>query len=316
MRIRAYLCRRSPGARDLAIAAASLAAAMIVYAPPVYVWLDRVAFRRPNASELAGHLAMVASAWAATAMVSRLVSEGPTVRRLLTLCALATAAGMTAVFLSHEFPVETSNFTAMYGGTDAARLYWAIFLTYAIVLLSALCVLTAGTPIERQPWLRRGLRLVGIGSGLGVVYLLHWALELHGIRRGRPTPPWFGAASHAVGVGGSVLIGIGTTLPTLGPKVRAAIAIHRLRPMWDEATSEYPNVRVRAEPGDDRLIRLIAEIRDAATEARMSGRLDSDLFAALNRLPPHDLIDFDEEIRQLEDLARARSRRRQRRSES
>ena len=281
---------------------------MTIYAASVYVWLDRRLFGRPNVSELAGHLFMVASAGAAVAMVSGLIRDDLTVRRLLALYALATAAGMAAVFLSHDFPVETSNFTAVYGATAEARLYWTIFLTYAVVLLCAVCVLTTRTPIEDQPWLRGGLRLVGIGSGLGIAYLLHWAVELVAIAYGRRTPPWFGAASHAVGVLAALLVSGGTMLPTVGPKGRAALAIRRLRPLWDEVTSRYPEVRVVPEAGDDRLLRMVVEIRDAVTEARIRGVLDTDTLQELDQLPPHALVDFEDEIRQLEKLVHRRLR--------
>lgn len=48
---------------------------MVIYTPPAYVWLDRTVFRRPNVSELVGHLAIVVSAWAAVDMVRRVVRE-------------------------------------------------------------------------------------------------------------------------------------------------------------------------------------------------------------------------------------------------
>lgn len=303
LRWRAYRRSGSSRTRDLAVGLASLALAVTIYAPPVYRGLDRFAFHRANTSELAGHLGVVLSAWAALGMVATLVSSGVAIRRVLGAYAAASALAMIVSFLSRRFPIETTDFTTIYGSQADVRLYWTIFLAYALVLLTTLAIITARASVGNR-WLRRGLRLISVGAALGDLYMIHWAIDIALLSGGRRTPSIVDNGSLILAVTGTLLIAVGTALPNLGPRARSDIALRRLSPVWDELTSRYPEVRTDPEPGVDRLLRLDVEIRDAVTEARIRGELDTPLLQELDALPARDLVDFDEEVRQLEAVAR------------
>lgn len=303
LRVRAYRRNRSPRARDLAIGLGSLALAVTIYAPPVYRALDRVVFHRANTSELAGHLSVVLSAGAALGMVATLVRHGTVIRAVLGGYAVASAVGMTATFLSHRFPAETTDFTTVYGGQLDVRLYWTIFLAYALVLLTTLAVITARADVEAR-WLRRGLRLISAGAVFGDLYMIHWAIDVALLASGRHTSRAVDSGSLAFAVVGSVLIAVGTSLPSGGPRVRQALALRRIGPIWREITGRYPEVRTEPDSRADRLLRVDVEIRDGVTEARIRGQLDTPLLRELDALPARDLVEFDEEIRQLESVAR------------
>lgn len=137
-------------------------------------------------------------------------------------------------------------------------------------------------------------------------FLMYWAMLLIAELHHRREPAWLATTSVAWLAVGVVTLAVGTLLPTVGPRLRLLLAARRIRPLWREVTTTYPQVRTFGYRRPSTL-RMIVEIRDATIEARSQGQAcHSPLIAELLELPPRELVDLDDEIGALETVARSR----------
>jgi hypothetical protein len=303
-RVQVYRRTQQRPAAELAIGLTWLACAMAVYCPPIYTWLDRVVFRRPNTSELVGHLGIAFSAAAAVGMVVAMSPTASTAFRWWRRVFLAvTALAMTLTFALHRYPVETLDFTTRYGSSDAVRLYWAVFLAYVSITLIHLVVLCFRSGQGTDRWLRLGLRIVGSGASLGLLYLAHWAAYLIARSQHRALPRFLMDSAPGVAVAAGMVIVIGTLTPRAGRALEVRRQLHRLGPVWSYLTSLYP--QACTEPSAEetpplRVYRLLIEIRDSLVIAHIRGDDKRDVVLHdLAAVPTHATIDLYAEVKQL-----------------
>jgi len=143
--------------------------------------------------------------------------------------------------------------------------------------------------VDRR-WLRRGLRILAIGSVIDNASLLALVVTLVGLQFGATIAP------SAVAVIGSIAIllgAIGTTMPAWGPRADRLIAYHRLHPLWRVLYRAFPDVAldpptfVRVDRWNPwnvnyRLFRRVIEIHDSRRGLRHY--LDQDVTAHAHKL--------------------------------
>lgn len=274
--------------RPLCMALLAFAVALTADVPAVYARIDGV-LGRPNVADLVEHVSGMVGVFALLATLRGLVLGGERARwAWVRVAVLVAAVGASAgLFLAARLPVEVVHFTARYGHLPVIAAYWSITLAYFGVALVELAKLVVTRSAQaRRRTLRVGLRLVGAGVVVGVVYSVMKIVELvvdeesgtGSIRRvtDRLDP--------IVLVTGAIVIGMGLLLPAaesawheIGGAVRDRMALVRLRRLWLDLTEAMPEVVLGERPslwrdvwGRDasfRLYRRVIEIRDVALAA-------------------------------------------------
>jgi hypothetical protein len=275
--------------RPLCAALLAFAVALTVDIPAVYVRVDGW-LGRPNVADLVEHVFGMVGVFAMLVTLSGLVERGARSRWAeARVAVLAVAVGASVgLFFAARLPVEAKHFTNRYGHLPVIAAYWSITLAYfgvALIELAQVVVMRSGR--ARRLTLRVGLRVVGAGVVLGVVYSAIKLVELvvdedsaaGGVRRvaDRLDP--------IVLITGAVVIGMGLLLPaadTIWHRVRAAardrIALLRLRALWLDLTEAIPGVVLGERPSlwadlcgrkvSFRLYRRVIEISDVILAAR------------------------------------------------
>ena len=204
--------------------------------------------------------------------------------------ALAVAmalASMAVLFLMASVPAERpTDFNEVYATTPYVTEFLLVFyLTFgaSMAALGQLCWRYAG--MVGRLWLRRGLRLVAIGTAFGLGYCVCEMIYI-GARLGGENPrAWHLAALFIAGAGAPLLCA-GLTLPAWGPQLSAARAwLHsyrsyrQLRPLWLALYQAVPEIALvpPASAAADllpirdlgfRLYRRVIEIRDGRLALR------------------------------------------------
>ncbi|MFG3253275.1 MAB_1171c family putative transporter [Streptomyces sp. NPDC048172] len=204
-----------------------------------------------------------------------------TTKRLRIALPIVTAICMSALFFAKLQPYETLAIYQDFGARLALLLYTVIFLGFlSLSLCNGVRVSWRWGRDKGNGALGWGLRLIGIGLGIGVVYALVRIIALVTRFEGNGVLP--GNLDDQVTsyllLTTLFLVVTGSTLPVLG-KLRSwqgeRRGLHRLRALWRELTEAVPSVRLDpprrriAELLDvrhvqDRLYRRTVEIRDAA----------------------------------------------------
>ena len=286
---RAPSAARRPERRALCVALLAFAVALTADVPVVYVRVDGW-LGVPNVADLVEHAFGMVGVFALLVTLSGLVERGGRpVRGAVRVVVLAAAVGASVgLFFAARLPVEVIHFTDRYGHLPAIAAYWSITLAYfGVALIELAQIVLRRSSQAGRPTLRVGLRVVGAGVVLGVVYSAIKLVELvvdedsaaGGVRRvaDRLDP--------VVLIVGAAVIGVGLLLPVAdtawrsgGARVRERIALVRLRRLWLDLTDAMPEVVLgeRASLWADvcgrdasfRLYRRAIEIRDVGLAAR------------------------------------------------
>lgn len=273
---------RSPTRRALVAMLACLAWAPLVNTPFVYVRFDALV-GVPNLARLIAHYGIIGFAVSVQMLLLHWTVERPPLRSTwIRLSAVATAVVAMAVFFVLA-PLDvslTSDFTARYGNAPYMAAYMLVYLGYFVVALVDILRLSwRFTGLTRQPFLRIGLRLVSYGAVFGLAYCLEKGFYVAARNAGyEPFPADVQEQMSPLLTGpGCVLMLIGFTIPSWGPRVSAGRAwVQRLRtyrklyPLWKilyEATPEIALDPEQAHRGsvrdvEYRLVRRVVEIRD------------------------------------------------------
>src|SRR6266496_28636 len=196
-------------------------------------------------------------------------------------------ASMAALFLMASVPKERpTDFNEVYATTPYVTEFLLVFyVTFgaSMAALGRLCWRYAG--MVGRLWLRRGLRLVAVGTGFGLGYCLCEVIYIDARLAGENLRAWHMAALLIAGAGAPVLCA-GLTLPAWGPQLSAACtwlhsyrSYRKLRPLWLALYQAVPEIAlVPPTPlGADmlhirnlgfRLYRRVIEIRDGRLALR------------------------------------------------
>ncbi|WP_394614782.1 MAB_1171c family putative transporter [Lentzea sp. JNUCC 0626] len=105
--------------------------------------------------------------------------------------------------------------------------------------------------VADRVWLRRGLRLIAIGSAISVLYAVHKVAYVAAVYLGHQ-PPWSEfQASFVPALAGVVLITIGSLVPRWGARYetmrqwrRHYRSYQRLAPLWTALVNAFPEVQL------------------------------------------------------------------------
>ncbi len=196
-------------------------------------------------------------------------------------------AGMATLFLMASVREERpTDFNEVYATTPYVTEFLLVFyVTFgaSMAALGQLCWRYAG--MVGRLWLRRGLRLVAVGTGFGLGYCVCEMIYISARLAGENPRAWNIAALLIAGAGAPVLCA-GLTLPAWGPQLSTTFAwLHsyhsyrKLRPLWLALYRAVPEIalvpptslaadRLPIRDLGFRLYRRVIEIRDGRLALR------------------------------------------------
>jgi hypothetical protein len=234
----------------------------------------------PNIGRLLSHVCMLLAVWAAQAMLLGLTKSDIRERRWWLITVIVA---LSVVFALADTPVDDPRFAGRYAETPWVLEYWLVFvagLAPAFVNIVRLCwryARLSGSAIGRL-----GLRLISIGIVVSLVYHVHKGLYFASGRFDFAYPNFNGLWDKSLPPIASVLVLIGATLPSWGPRIGLSALFdwvgrwrtyQRLRPLWFALYQANPQIAlVQPKPAllefllpfdlDLRLYRRVIEIRD------------------------------------------------------
>lgn len=274
---------RSPTRRALVAMLACLVWAPTMNTPAVYLAFDRLV-GVPNLARLVAHAGILGFAVSVQILLLHWTVPQPgaarTWIRLASVAAAATA--MTVLFLLAPVDESTTEFTVRYGDAPYIDQYMMVYLGYfAVALVDIMRLSWRYSRLTQRPFLRLGLRLITVGAVLAVAYCVEKAGYVAARRAGIELFPSAVQESFSplLAAPGALLILVGFTIPSWGPRVAALVArlgtyrtYRRLEPLWRmlyQATPEIALDPAGGPPGlavlrdlEYRLVRRVVEIRD------------------------------------------------------
>lgn len=261
--------------RALWAAFAALTLSMTLRLPGVMHGLDHWAGVN-NLSTLFKHwLGMIAAGAVVDFVVA--IARPETGRRLrsrhyVALTAMAVMAALFAFFVPR--PRELTDFYEENVGNGCATIYYLVFVVYlGIAMANATWLFWGSARHASARWLRTGVRLMGIGTAVGVLYTLlrsgYMASRLAGLADSSSDI----AVDNATDALKYMAIGtilVGSSIPAFGVAWRTVQdgRHHRkLQPLWQDLTAVTPDIVLRTgllRSPRLRLYRRVIEIRDAA----------------------------------------------------
>ncbi|MCY0929428.1 hypothetical protein OTB20_25160 [Streptomyces sp. H27-H1] len=267
---------RNPRQRAMWLAFLGLSAAATTSVPAAGLFIDDM-LGAHNASVLVKHIVGIVAIAAVLEFVTAMSNPRflERSRPYNVAGALAVAAVMTGLFIATEQPTRVTNFYEAYRDSLPALGYSLTFVIYlgaAMFFASWMCLSAAR--LAARSWLRAGLRLLGIGTGLGMIYGLLRATHLGYQMLDKDFPldeAQFQPLADAVQYLAIILIILGNAVAPVDV-LRSAhqdwTAVRRLRPLWRDLTTVVPEVVLAAPLGRNpriQLHRVVIEIRDAAS---------------------------------------------------
>ncbi|MFD5553795.1 MAB_1171c family putative transporter [Streptomyces sp. NPDC127068] len=278
---------RNKGKRPLWAAFFVLALEMCFATDPAARWLDRTVGVNSFSALLKHTAAVIAAAFVleflADASASSRLTRTASGRHPLrpgTVVPAVTLGVMITLFAIAERPREAIDLLTAYPHDSLVVAYvlvWTSYFGWAMLTASRLSWQWSRRPGPEH--LRRGLRLICIGTSIGIFYAVHRTSMLFFARFGvHPVSAEADAVLNVLlALVPLLLICVGSTMPAY-PKVRAAVLRYRnlikLYPLWDHLSEAAPQIRYgrkRNRLGDaldirdvrGRLYRRTIEIRDA-----------------------------------------------------
>lgn len=283
----AFLKRpRDPGRSYFWLTLASLAVALTVLLPPVYVDIDRE-LRVANLARLLGDGLVLIACWTAQQFLLHLSTvHGARHQNVLHQPAVLIIALLllAAAFGSGSTTDEALDFIGRYGRSDFFIKYELIFLGYlGLTMVNVTVQSWRFASVASSPSLSVGLRTVAAGATAGVFFVLQQVYYTLTVRFGWSYP--IGDPSLVTRFLAAVAIGaivIGSTMPAWGPVFGVPRAyrwlatyrsLRRLYPLWLAVCRAAPEIALFPPPGkladtlavrdlDLRLYRRVIEIRD------------------------------------------------------
>ncbi|MGX1809450.1 MAB_1171c family putative transporter [Nocardia sp. NPDC055321] len=265
----------------VAIAIACTAVGFVTAMPAAYEWVARVS-GVPNLATLIVYSAITTAVMAQIVWTTYLVvPDGNTspirnvnARNVVVANAVVVAImiGLFAAAPVHDAPHAT-DFDHHYATEPVVDAFLAIYLTaYTLALLRIVVLCRAWLPhVREQPWLRRGLRLLTVGSIIAVGYSVGKVVAVAAAWAGIDARTLNSDIAPAFASAGATVMLVGYLCPSLLPRATAAVqrirALPRLRPLWTALRTAAPEV-ARAAPETrraprDLVYRRVIEIRDA-----------------------------------------------------
>lgn len=288
-KVRELRKRPAPAQRSLTLTILSLAVAATFLVPVVHVCIGRLT-GVANIAEPVARTAVLVAACAGQALVLRLTAEDgfsrmPVARR--TAGVGVVVVGLWSLFIVAPVETSTIRFTSQFGSDPMVAAYLALalgYLAWALIDIRRGCRRYA---TEASGFLAQGLRLIGRGCLIGLMYIAVKGAALVALAVGSPLPVELEATvGRSLAVLAGTLVIVGSTLPATGPAVGSWLSwltayrdLRRLYPLWIELVSVTPDIAL--DPAGSRLrdalrfrdldmhvYRRVIEIRDGRLALR------------------------------------------------
>jgi hypothetical protein len=143
-----------------------------------------------------------------------------------------------------------------FGAIDYPRQHWAMLCVlcysagFAAVYVPIARLAWRWSRAADEPWLRRGLTTLTVGTWVGLVYAVHHVAYIVVLTLG--FDPYFQALAEMFPIAISILLSFaGATMPAFGPRLSAGYlwvrhlrAWWRLRPLWQAFYRARPDIRL------------------------------------------------------------------------
>ena len=172
--------------------------------------------------------------------------------RLTIVAAILVLGAMVTLFLrSDGVHQHQQSFTDWYGGSAEYTAYLLVYLTaFTGVELEVIRLCRRYARVTSRSWLRTGLITAGIGAAIGLLYAFTRLADLAAAHAGADLSRWENVAEVGAGLG-ALLVMIGLTLHSWGPRISAAVprvrrlrAYAKLEPLWAALNLHDPSIEL------------------------------------------------------------------------
>lgn len=280
--------QRKPTELPLIVIAVALGLAFVFLAPAAQALESALA---PSLGRLLSNVCTLVAAFGCLHLmlyVSHPAEQVPAKVRARLITLLIAVGVMAVMFFASSPPTGTGIFTGLYRSQPTLAVYTLVYASYlgsAVVDLAALALRSIR---GARAWLRLGMILIAAGCVLAAGYLIEKMIGVVSeLVTASTAEPYCSSAFATVGCTFAVgmpalavlLIILGTTLPTLGPRLEHLLrgfwhrrALRRLQPLWETLHEALPDIALATPdrplgpslPGgiSERLYRRVIAIRD------------------------------------------------------
>lgn len=263
---------RDPSLRGYWLTLLTLALALTVLVPPVYLTIDRMS-GVPNLARLIANGLGLTTALAVQAFLFYLSQPEAVARRAVRRHGVALAGSlalMTVFFIVAPVDQEAVDFTRHYGDAPFILEYRLVFLSYLGLAAANVTRLSwRYAKMANRPSLSLGLRFVASGGLVGLMYVMHEGLFVTSRRFDIAYPiPGPQIVTMVLVAAGAALTVIGSTMPAWGPYLGIPRlhrwggnyrSLRRLYPLWRDLYLASPGIALF--PPSPRLIEMLT-LRD------------------------------------------------------
>lgn len=261
--LHSYRQTRKPGVRAMCLALVLLDGAVLIGGLDPYIDLG---FGIPALPQYAQHVCVLLSAYWLQIFCLHLTRPAAQIRRrsrTRSTLLIVALTGLTVFYVLGPLRYGLGAMPSNAGNQPWVTPYLAMYGGYlGLAMADTFWMARLAAHVPRR-FLRLGLRLLGIGSGFGLLYVLH-RLGYSLARALGATPPWndtgpLGPNSLLILVSIAFLMS-GVMTPPFGARWEARRAAAEVLPLWRAVTAVAPELVFKNK--GDRLRSQITEIRD------------------------------------------------------
>ena len=287
--------RADPGPLFYWLTLTTLALALTLLVPSIYVWIDHVT-GVSNLARLLGDGFGLVTAWSVQSFLAYLnfpAHQAKVTARRLAYLLIPTVIALSVLFA--WVPVEEGalSFVQRSGDIPSVLAYRLVFLGFlGLAAFNVMRFSWRYAKVASRPSLRVGLRLDALGGVVGLLFVTHEGLFVLSRAAGSPYPiPQPVTVSGVLIVFGVLLTVGGSTMPAWGPRAgvpwlyhrfSAHCSLARLYPLWLALYRATPEIALLPPPNrlvdllnvrdaNFRLYRRVIEIRDGRLALRPYG---------------------------------------------
>lgn len=284
------LIKRGPDAAAVALCTALAfgGSAFTISVPPVATWVDGWT-GQPNLAAFLIHACTVSYGFTMLMLLEfwahPFERAMPRTRLIIGGLGIVLAA-LYLLFVLADVQHRTPQYLLQNTGDPIVAAYGLLYivaLSVGMVACTVLCWRYAW--LVPPSWLRRGLRVTAVGTGLSFCYCTTRLFQIVGSQFGASPAVWEAFVPLFAGTGSLVGL-VGLTMPTWGPRVSLVrhwvgryLALRRLYPLWRALYRAFPDIGLDPPRSavvdwltirdlDLRLCRRVIEIRDAQLSLR------------------------------------------------
>ncbi len=280
--------QRKPTEFPLVVIAIALGLAFVFLAPATQALESELA---PSLGRLLSNVCTLVAAFGCQHLmlyVSHPAEQVPAKVRVRLITLLIAVGVMAVMFFTSSPPKGIGIFTGLYRSQPTLAVYVLVYASYLGSAVIDLAALALRSVRGARAWLRLGMILIAAGCVLAAGYLIEKVIGVVSeLITASTAEPYCTSAFATVGCTFAVgmpalavlLIILGTTLPTLGPRLEQLArgiwhrrSLRRLRPLWETLHEALPDIALATPdylptpslPGEisERLYRRVIAIRD------------------------------------------------------